>query len=111
MSMDRAHRRIVECRKQRSPILDLSSLGLDQIPSAVFGLTHLIELDLGINYLNELPKERGLNKTTYLRQMGNGDIVPLWQKSIKANGHGLFEIFGNLALGCKNLVENRSKNG
>jgi len=42
--------------------------------------------------------------------MGNGDIVPLWEKSIKTNGHGLFEIFGNLALGGKNLIENRRKN-
>ena len=63
-------------------------------------------------YLNQTAtQERELNKTTYLRRMGNGNIIPLWQKSIKSNGHGVFEIIGNLALGCKNLIENRSKNG
>ena len=41
---------IAQNKKNKNPLLDLSNLGLQKIPSAVFELAHLEELVLGVDY-------------------------------------------------------------
>uniref|UniRef100_UPI0025CEFF3C hypothetical protein n=1 Tax=unclassified Thiothrix TaxID=2636184 RepID=UPI0025CEFF3C len=47
-----AFERIEECRRTRSPELDLSKLGLDAIPEQVFELTWLEKLDVSGDWRN-----------------------------------------------------------
>lgn len=56
---DEALQRIAECVRRRSTVLDLSGLGLAQMPSRVGQLTKLTELNLAHNRLTSLPPELG----------------------------------------------------
>ncbi len=65
MSMQEAERRIAECRETQNPVLNLNCLGLTHLPSSIFSLTHLLDLDLSQNQLHVLPDIIG--KLTVLR--------------------------------------------
>ena len=78
-----AQQRIDECRRTRSTTLDLSELGLETIPEAVFELTWLEKLDvlgLGLGKIREIPLAiRQLTALTAFDCSGNQirDLSPL----------------------------------
>ncbi len=78
MSRQEAERRIAGCRETQNPILDLSNLGLTDVPPATFALSHLRTLILGntkprfANRIQHLPNEIGLlNNLVKLDLSGN----------------------------------------
>ena len=54
---DEAIKRIGECSRRRNTVLDLSGLGLTQLPPRIVQLAKLTELDLAHNQLASLPPE------------------------------------------------------
>ena len=54
-----AQRRIIACHESGESVLDLSGLGLERVPNAVFQLTELQWLSLSNNRLVALPPELG----------------------------------------------------
>ncbi len=59
MSYEIAQQRIAEARRTNSPRLNLSNLGLTELPLELFGLTNLRVLWLSDNQLHSLPPEIG----------------------------------------------------
>ena len=66
---EEALRRIEKCFRTGSDTLDLSELNLKTLPPEVFKLTHLKELNIGLNQLESLPPEIG-----NLTQLGSLNI-------------------------------------
>jgi len=66
---EEALRRIEKCFRTGSDTLDLSELNLKTLPPEVFKLTHLKELNIGLNQLESLPPEIG-----YLTQLESLNI-------------------------------------
>ncbi len=52
-----AEQRIETARQERATALDLSGLGLTEVPEAIASLTQLQTLDLERNQLTKVPKE------------------------------------------------------
>ena len=75
--MEEALRRIRKTRRTRSPALDLSKLGLEELPDELWELTWLKELDLGGNRLTELPQKIGqLQRLKRLRGQSIHHLTP-----------------------------------
>ena len=55
MSLQEAERRIAKCQAKQNPILNLSGLGLVDLPDEIFSLSHLQGLFLRDNQLTVLP--------------------------------------------------------
>ncbi|OAG31724.1 hypothetical protein NEDG_00199 [Nematocida displodere] len=64
-----------QCPSQPAPVsrvsLNLSNMGLTEIPSVVFGITNISELDISNNRLTNLPKELNALKLTTLDASNN----------------------------------------
>lgn len=52
-----AQRIIAKCKEENNELLDLSNLGLNEIPEEAWELSHIQNLDIHGNHLNELPPE------------------------------------------------------
>lgn len=74
MSLQEAERRIAECHKTKNPELDLSGLGLTELPETVSSLSHLKTLKLG-NWLGERNRIHRLPKRiAQLKNLSNLDF-------------------------------------
>jgi internalin A len=79
LASEEALKRIGECFRRRGTVLDLSGLGLAQLPPKLAQLAKLTELDLSHNHLDALPPELGqLTKLTRLDVSHNslGSLPP-----------------------------------
>ncbi|HZM80337.1 MAG TPA: leucine-rich repeat domain-containing protein [Candidatus Limnocylindrales bacterium] len=70
MKIDIAVSRITEARRTRAKTLDLSGLGLTEVPSELSSLTQLARLNLGHNQLTAFPAE--LSSLTQLTELNLG---------------------------------------
>jgi len=88
--------RIATCLTKKCKRLDLSKLGLTEIPQEVFKLKGLVELDLSNNKLSELPIEiYGLNKLRELDISAN-DFKDLPHEQINAmKSLDILDVSGN----------------
>ncbi|MBL7220847.1 MAG: SUMF1/EgtB/PvdO family nonheme iron enzyme [Phycisphaerae bacterium] len=59
MSLEKMRKRIRKAKKRNASDLDLSGLGLSELPSELWELTNLTTLDLSFNGLETLPPEIG----------------------------------------------------
>ena len=66
MSLAEAHRRIAREKEERTGVLILHGLGLEEIPTEVGELTHLHNLDLGFNEISDVSSLSGLSGLTEL---------------------------------------------
>jgi internalin A len=72
--MAEAERRIAEARQKNATELDLSSLGLTEMPSSLFKLKQLQELNLRNNQLREVPAELGKLKQLDVLWLGGNHL-------------------------------------
>ncbi|MEH2461168.1 leucine-rich repeat domain-containing protein [Nostoc sp.] len=81
MARDKAYRkakqRIEEARRERAIELDLSNMGLTQLPEAIASLTQLQNLDLSNNELMELPEAIASLIQLQMLNLSNNELTQL----------------------------------
>ena len=77
---DEALKRIAECGRRRSPVLNLSGLGLSILPAAIGQLAKLTELDASNNHLAALPPEIGQSPNLLRLDLSHNRLTALPQE-------------------------------